>query len=164
MLTLSVAAAQAQGRHEHGPHVHGHGTLNIAIEGSKVSMSLEVPGADIVGFEHKPKTDKQKAALVAAKAALAAPLSLFVPPAEAGCKLVASEVKFEVEGGDGHASFHATYALSCGSVDKLSTLEFAYFGKFAKANEVEVQLIAPKGVSKYEVTRKARLIRLKGIN
>ena len=56
------------------PHVHGHGTLNIAIEDKRVSMELEVPGMDIVGFEHAPSTDDQKAAVEKAKARLEKPL------------------------------------------------------------------------------------------
>src|SRR5258708_3075099 len=55
---------------------HGRGHLNIAVEGNKVSMELEVPGADIVGFEHAAKTDREKAAVETAKTQLAAPLTL----------------------------------------------------------------------------------------
>ena len=60
-IALPAWAAQAQHR-ELGPHQHGHGTLNIAIEGERVSMELDVPGADIVGFEHAASTADQKAA------------------------------------------------------------------------------------------------------
>ena len=121
--------AQAQHR-ELGAHQHGHGTLNIAIEGHKVSMELEVPGADIVGFEHAAKTKAQQAAVEKAKAQLAAPLSLFVLPAAAGCSVKEANVKIEgadehdqrAKAGQGaarttqmheHSEFHAEYALEC---------------------------------------------------
>ena len=52
-ISLLMTSARAEEDHrELGPHVHGHGTLNIAIEDKRVSMELEVPGMDIVGFEH----------------------------------------------------------------------------------------------------------------
>ncbi len=44
---IAVPAWTAQAQHrELGPHQHGHGTLNIAIEGGRVSMELDVPGAE----------------------------------------------------------------------------------------------------------------------
>lgn len=187
-LALAASVAHGEEKREHGAHVHGHGKLNIAIEGGKVSMSLEVPGADIVGFEHKPKTKKQHTALAQAKKKLGSPLTLFVPPAEAGCKVSSRKVGFEIEGEsgekghghkhghshghkhghdkdeDGHAEFRATFTLTCASPAKFTSLDFAYFNTFPGAKTLEVQLIAPKGASKYEVTRKARFIKLKGVN
>ncbi len=63
-VASTVFSASAQEEHRQlGAHVHGHGHLNIAIEGKTVSMELEVPGADVVGFEHEPSTPDQKAAL-----------------------------------------------------------------------------------------------------
>ena len=85
-LSRRRAPAHAQQR-QAGAHEHGRGTLNIALEGSRLSMELEAPGADIVGFEHKAKTQKQKAAVEKAKKQLAAPQALFELPAAAGCVL-----------------------------------------------------------------------------
>ena len=100
-LTIAAAAptlARAADEHrELGPHVHGHGTLNIAVEGKRVSMELEVPGMDIVGFEHDATTADQKAAVEKAKAQLAQPLALFKLPAAAGCTVADAKVELEAE-------------------------------------------------------------------
>ena len=45
------------------PHQHGVGQLNVAIQGDHVEIELETPGADIVGFEHPPRTAEQKKAV-----------------------------------------------------------------------------------------------------
>ncbi len=82
---LLLQTASAEERRELGAHQHGHGTLNIAFEGNRITMELEVPGHDIVGFEHEAKTDDQKAAVAKAKSQLGAPLALFQLPAAAGC-------------------------------------------------------------------------------
>jgi hypothetical protein len=82
---------------ELGPHEHGRGTLNIAVEGNKISLELEVPGVDIVGFEHEAKSRNDKTTLEKAKQKLSAPLSLFKFPASAGCRV--TEAKVEVETG-----------------------------------------------------------------
>ncbi len=80
----STGPAAAQQR-ELGAHEHGKGTLNIALEGSRLTMELEAPGVDIVGFEHKAKSAKDKAVVANAKKQLAKPLALFKLPAAAGC-------------------------------------------------------------------------------
>src|SRR3990172_13326550 len=80
-LTVFAAALAAtparaeEAKRELGAHEHGHGTLNIAIENARVSMELEAPGMDIVGFEYAASTDDQKAAVAKAKAELAKPLA-----------------------------------------------------------------------------------------
>src|SRR5262245_25375966 len=102
-FAVSPAAAQTAHR-ELGPHEHGRGTLNIAVEGNKISMELEVPGVDIVGFEHEAKTREDKATLEKAKQKLSAPLSLFKLPASAGCRV--TEAKVEVETGESDHSAH----------------------------------------------------------
>src|SRR5262245_46549965 len=97
-VALLPATARAEDEHrELGPHVHGHGTLNIAIEDKRVSMELEVPGIDVVGFEHAPSTDAQKAAVDKATAELKQPLSVFKLPAAAGCIVASADVAVEKE-------------------------------------------------------------------
>lgn len=97
---LAVAGVGQAQQRQAGAHEHGRGTLNIAIEGSRLSMELEAPGADIVGFEHKAKTKKQKAAIEKAEEQLEAAEALFQLPAAAGCVLEASKVALESEDHD----------------------------------------------------------------
>ena len=97
MSLLAYPTRGEEGHRELGPHVHGHGTLNIAIEDKRVSMELEVPGMDIVGFEHAPSTDDQKAAVEKAKARLEKPLGVFSLPAAAGCTVAEAKVAIEAE-------------------------------------------------------------------
>jgi uncharacterized protein DUF2796 len=94
---LFVSPAFAEEHRELGPHVHGHGTLDIAVEGTKVSMSLEVPGMDIVGFEHAAESADQKSAVDKGTATLSTPLALFKIPAAAGCKVSEAKVAIEPE-------------------------------------------------------------------
>ena len=95
-------AVLAEDHRELGPHEHGHGTLNIAVDDKRVTMELEMPGMDIVGFEHQAATTDQKAALDRGKEALAQPLALFKIPAAAGCGVADVKVSLEAEHGDGH--------------------------------------------------------------
>ena len=170
VLAAGLPAMAAEEHRELGAHEHGHGKLNIAIEGNRVSMELEVPGADIVGFEHEARTPDQKAAVEKAKVTLSDALAVFKLPASAGCRL--AEGKVAVKAGDEHdaaghkveakadgakeehhSEFHATYAIDCTSPAKLTGIEFKYFELFAGAQELDVNLVTPKGQTRYEVTR-----------
>ncbi|MEM7176505.1 MAG: DUF2796 domain-containing protein [Pseudomonadota bacterium] len=83
-LVLSTQAQSAETR-QLSAHEHGVGALNIAVEGNEILMELEVPGADIVGFEHEAESAEDRAKIDAAIAILAKPLELFVLPAAAKC-------------------------------------------------------------------------------
>lgn len=104
LALIGAAPATALAEEEHrelGAHVHGHGTLSIAVENTSVAMELEVPGMDIVGFEHAAESAEQKAAVAKAKSDLADPFALFAFPAAAGCSAKAVQVVLEAEHGHG---------------------------------------------------------------
>jgi hypothetical protein len=185
MLLLTAPVRAEDDHRELGAHVHGHGTLNIAIEGNRVAMELEVPGMDIVGFEHAPSTDDQKAAVEKAKARLEKPLGLFSLPAAAGCAVAEAHVAVEAEHGDhggenhkheeradhdhddgaagAHNQFEASYALDCANPSELTTITFGYFALFAGAHDLTVNVVTAKGQSKYEVSRGKPALDLGGI-
>jgi len=185
MSLLTIPAFAEDGHRELGPHVHGHGTLNIAIEGQRVSMELEVPGMDIVGFEHAPSTDDQKTAVEKAKTRLEKPLGMFSLPTAAGCTVTEAKVALEAEHGPqdgddhkhdekgdhdhddgaagGHNQFEASYALDCTNPSELTTITFDYFTLFAGAHDLTVNVVTAKGQSKYEVSRSKPTLDLGGI-
>ena len=172
-LSLPVIADEHR---ELGPHEHGVGRLNIAVEGKRVSMELEVPGADIVGFEHEASTKEQKAAVSKATTTLKNALKVFELPAEAKCKLAQAEVAFGAEDHDHdaghdsvkhegteeeghHSEFHATYAIDCAAPEKLTGIRFRYFELFAGARKLGINLVTDKGQSHHEVTRERPSLR-----
>ncbi len=103
LFTSNVLAGE---KRQLDSHEHGHGTLNIAVEDNKITMELEVPGADIVGFEHEAKTKKDKATLKKAISDLKKPLGLFVLPSSAVCKVKEAKVKLDGEEHDHHHKHH----------------------------------------------------------
>ncbi len=166
-----------------GAHVHGHGHLNIAFEDKTVSIELEVPGADIVGFEHEATTAEQKAAIEEAKAKIADGLSLFTPVAAADCTQKSAKVSIEAEHedehehhaeganpdaraeeeGHHHSEFHAEYDFECASPSEIRSMTFGYFKAFPNAEALAVSLISAKGQASYEVRRDKPRLDLTGI-
>jgi len=181
IFALSAAHAAAEPARQLGPHQHGHGTLNLAIEGPTVQMELEVPGADIVGFEYEATTAEDRAKVKAAEERLAQPSALFVLPRNAGCKVISAKVSRESEidhdahehendahaEADGHeaehSEFHAEYALSCSDVAAITTIAFAYFDAFPNSEELAVTLITEKNQKVFEVDREHALIDIRGM-
>lgn len=86
-LLFLVSPALAQETRQLGAHEHGVGHLDIAIESGRIAGMLEVPGADIVGFEHEATSEEDRAAIEDALASLESPLDLFELPASAGCTM-----------------------------------------------------------------------------
>jgi uncharacterized protein DUF2796 len=181
-LGLSPGAAQER---QLGAHEHGRGIVNLAIEGARVSLELEAPGADIVGFEHATRTARQKAALKQAKQQLLAPQALFKFPSAAGCVVAEARVDFEAgehdqehgqekkkgagaggskaEAEAGHSDFHGQYAFHCQDPARITAIEFGYFQAFAGAQKLEVNVITPKGQTRFDVTRAKARIDLAGM-
>lgn len=99
-LVTAINGAAAEEKRSLGAHEHGHGTFNFAVEGKEVLMELEVPGADIVGFEHAAESAADKAAVASAFAILEKPLELFILPTAAGCTV--SDTEVTLAGEDDH--------------------------------------------------------------
>ena len=62
-LVVGLGADSAE---THGAHEHGHAVLKLVQDGTEVVVHLESPLDSIVGFEHEPENDEQRAALEAA--------------------------------------------------------------------------------------------------
>lgn len=171
-----AGSTQAQGtKRDLGAHVHGAGKLNLAIEGQTVTMELSAPAHDIVGFEFQPRTDKQKAAVEQATAMLRDASKIFTLSPAAGCTVASAsaELVFEARAGPapaaegpfakdhasansaeaGHSEFEGRYSFACKNTAALSEIGFPYFKLFPKADEIEAQVIAPKGQRSFEIKR-----------
>ena len=171
LVGASPAIADDAAHRQLGPHEHGHGALNIAIEGAKVTLELEVPGDDIAGFEHKAVTDQDKATIAKVTGLLSKPLAMFQMPEAAGCALLNEKVEIApekqqpsaaVEPGE-HSEFHNFYTLECKAPAALLSVGFDYFKQFEHAQSLTVTIISDKGQSHFDVTRDNPQIDLKAI-
>jgi hypothetical protein len=163
VLIFSAAQAANSVQRQLGPHEHGHGTLDIAVEGTKVSLELEVPGDDIAGFEHKPVTDPEKATLARVTDILNQPLTVFEVPQAASCRVTDSKVEIapekhasgEAEEPGEHSEFHNFYTLTCASPAALTSIHFRYFDLFERAQSLTVTIVTDKGQNQFDVTRQS---------
>lgn len=87
-------------------HVHGKAQLHVAVEGSKVTLMLEVPGDSVVGFEYSPKTPEDTEKVQNALNSLGKAENLFTLRDALGCQWERGEAKVSYHTHD-HKEDHA---------------------------------------------------------
>ncbi|MCW9032593.1 MAG: DUF2796 domain-containing protein [Alphaproteobacteria bacterium] len=162
---------------QHQAHEHGVGKLNIAFEGQEIEIELKAPAADIVGFEHEPKTEKEKSQVTKAIQKLTQASIMFTFPMAAKCQLEKVEIEsalqteesttghkeHEHNGHDKHehnehdkvevhSDFEVHYRFMCGAPKLVTYLDVLFFKEFKSAHELDVQYITPKGQGMRELT------------
>lgn len=162
LASLTQAATEAPLAHASlGAHEHGTARLDVALDGQTLALDLDSPGMNLVGFEHAPTSDADRAAVARAREKLAAPLELFDLPAAAQCTLTRQELLSPLFGNaasehehehpdadehhehsdvDGHFQFH------CERPQALDALDLTrFFATFPATRKVLVQAITPNG-------------------
>jgi len=162
LVACAICWAGEKAHREAGAHEHGNGRANIAVEGNKLLFELEMPAADVVGFEHDASTAAQKTAVADAKKLLGQPTAIIALPAAANCRVRKSSSEFEKHGGE-HAEFHAAYELECGNIAALATMEFKHFKAFPRAKKLDVVVIGSRAQKSFDVTPEQPTILFKGL-
>ena len=97
VLSVLVLKAQAEHSRRHEAHEHGMAHLNVAVEGADLYLEFISPAANIVGFEHPPRTDAQKTTVRKAIATLKDGEALIILPAGAQCRLAKCIVDTDID-------------------------------------------------------------------
>ncbi len=126
-------------------HEHGTATLGIAVDGESVTLELDGPAGNFVGFEHRPANPEQTAALARTLNLLRNGASLFLMPPGARCRLQSAAVSPPEYGADGHANLDAFWEFRCGSPAALNWIEARLFTAFPGTEKVAVSIVAAAG-------------------
>jgi hypothetical protein len=167
LINLQEAGAAETRRHE--AHEHGVARLNIAIEGENLFIEFTSPAINIVGFEHHPTTEKERAAVKQALQNLSKGEALFVLSPDAGGKLAKFSAKTDIDESDSgsapdseedehHSDFRVEYHFLCKNPEKLQQIQVMLFQSFAGIETIESQLVTPKRQTAVELTRKSNKI------
>lgn len=160
LLPLTAAlAADSHPEQRHDPqehaslaaHEHGSAQLNLALDGRTLELEFASPAMNLLGFEHAPRDEADKALVVAARGGLSQPLVLFGVPTAAACQVVRQELEGELLEEEQtealeHSEIRATYRLDCAKPGALAGLDLsALFEAFPATQRIQVQLIGPHG-------------------
>lgn len=117
--------AEAEEHHagHHDAHVHGEAELNMIFNDNIVQIEFKSPAANLLGFEHQPKNDEERAVVRAVEDSLRDSARLFVFQPITSCKpgLVDLDLPFSHspthsdEHGDesAHSDIFAKYQFIC---------------------------------------------------
>ena len=130
-------------------HAHGHARLDVAIDGAALVVSLESPLDNLLGFEHAPRNDKQRAAVKKMEDGLQSP-DLFKPTPEAGCQLKEVSVEHPFKGpttaqNSAHGDADVRWTFQCAAPTALRNLDVQLFARFPGLKSLKVQLAGPRG-------------------
>ncbi len=169
LLLLAVPfQASAQGH----AHAHGVGRLNLSQSGEMLTLTLESPLDNVLGFERVPKYEKDFAKVREVAAILRAADKLFALTPAAGCVLgsvklasdviepkLLGEASVDKQAHDqkhDHADLDAEYQFRCADAAKLKEVDVLLFERFPRFRQLDVQLATDKAQRGAKLTRKAR--------
>jgi hypothetical protein len=154
-LLLSAAATSAQAQ----AHQHGVVQLDVAIDGSLLSLQLDAPLDSLLGFEHRPRTTTERAAAAALLKTLDPGAALWRPNAEAQCTLIkttlASPLLLQASTAtdDEHADLEGSWEFRCARPEQLRSIALGLFDAFKRIQRITVQVAGAKGQLKRELQR-----------
>jgi Protein of unknown function (DUF2796) len=161
LLTATTVHAEAK------PHEHGAMKVDVAIEGTRLTIDVEIPLDNLVGFERAPRTETERKSAAAALARMRAGADLFKANAEAQCALTSATVEAPVlepearsRPASEHADIDATYVFQCAQPAQLVTLDVSIFDAFRRVKRIDVQVAGPKGQAKVVLRPPARRVSL----
>ena len=130
------------------PHAHGVAKLDASIDARRLTLEFSAPLEDVLGFERRPASDKDRSALEAAAGYFKSGRA-FVPAASANCRMADGVVEVE-ERGKGHFELVARLAYDC--KEPLGEVEAAVFAQYKRLKRIDVRAVTPKGQSSARLT------------
>ncbi len=154
-----------------GAHQHGVAQLDVAVEATRLTLELDTPLDNLLGFERAPRTDAERQQASAAIAKLKAADGLFRIDGAAGCTLsrvtlVSAALGLAGPGGPApadkgeHAELTGRFEFACKAGPRAGFIEIGLFEAFAPMKRIELQLVSPKGQMKATLNRPAKRVAL----
>lgn len=159
-LPLCLFAALSQGAGPHDPaeqrhaslpaHQHGSAELDVALDNGLLELELRSPAVNLLGFEHRARSQADQRTLEAARKQLEQPETLFGFAAEAACRLekvdLQSALFDETQTVLEHSDIVARYRYACSQPAALRGFALdGLFRSFPGIESARVQLIGPHG-------------------
>jgi hypothetical protein len=150
-------------------HQHGVLSLDIAVDVTQISVVMNAPLDNFVGFERAPLNDAERKRVDAAIQRLRAADVQFVVDPQAQCRLTHVKLTSSVLGlgtkgmsaakGD-HADIDAVFEFTCANARLAKHLDVGLFEAFPGMKRIDVQVAAGKGQFKQTLKRPFKRISL----
>lgn len=150
-------------------HDHGVARLDVAIDGTRITLQLQTPLDNLLGFERAPRTDAERRAADAVVMKLNAAAALFKPDPAAQCSLgsvalVSAALKLgpaaPATSGDGHADLEADIRFDCKDAAQATFIDVMLFDSFPRLKRLQIQAATARGQFKRTLAAPARRVDL----
>ena len=163
-LALALSTALAGAAQAAGAHQHGVATLEVVVDGNSLTVTLDSPLDNLLGFERGPRSEAERKAVQAMAQRLRNAGTLLVPAAAAQCQLQGVDLASDViapallaatpaattaatapaAAGSGHADLEAGFRFQCAQPQALKALDVAgLFQAFPRFKQLDAALAAP---------------------
>jgi len=180
LITITAAIAGGsdddKDRRSAEVHVHGEATLAAAMDDATLSVELQSALWNLVGFERKPETEAERAALEAAREALRSG-RLFEIDRRGRCSLVAAEPGVpdpyrdndhdheddEAHDDHDHGAYSdvvARWTFSCGRPAAVRTIAVSFAAPFERLEAVEIVFLGDGVQAAGRLTPEAPALRI----
>lgn len=183
-----ASVSQAQTERDLDSHVHGLATMNIALTDTEAFIELNSPWNNLVGFEHSPNTEDQKALVEDALEKLRQPDLIFnIAGGDCTVSEVAVESSMLEEGHDDHKDGHdddhdddhkdghddhahdaeesgthsaalVTYSYQCKNSNEIETIAVNVFSLWSGFTDLDVQFASNRGQALIELNPESPVI------
>jgi hypothetical protein len=163
LLFLGVMVVGSVNAKKNEAHVHGVATLQAVQHQNTLQFDLDTPLDNLLGFEHVPRTEKQKQKVSQMLEKLRRPDSMFIFTDKAQCVVGDVNIKSPVLGlgevekdmkakNDEHAGIEVAMTFRCRELKSLKEIEVKLFEMFPGMHRLNVQLVGPRGQSFVKLT------------
>lgn len=174
-LLLPLASlAMAQQQHA---HTHGRLALDVAIDSPAITLTMEAPLDNFLGFERAPRTDAERKSVAAMIARLNAADTLFIPDSRAECHLSKVTLESAVLGlgdnaksdtvptqgtaakgrptQDEHADIDVSIVFACAKAALARQIDVKLFDAFKGTKNIDAQVASDQGQFKRSLNKAA---------
>lgn len=148
-------------------HQHGVATLDVGVEPARVTLDLDTPLDNLLGFEHAPRSDAERERADAVVKKLKAGEGLFRIDSAAGCSLAKVTLTAPALGlggtapeKDAHADLQGRFEFSCKAGNKAGFVEVGLFDAFGSLKRIDLQVVTPRGQLKATLVKPASRVAL----
>ncbi len=159
-------------------HIHGVAELTIALEENTLEIEFHSPSANLIGFEHKASTAKEKQAVTQAETLLTSPKELF---GFEGVSCHVTKVIVDVSGvvdaereyhdhsensnvkehNNDHSEIKAYYRFTCEKAKNLTSVSIAIFNRFSRIERINAMWVTENGQGSEQLNPKKNTVFLR---
>jgi hypothetical protein len=184
IFTLSIAAylvpalllsANMIASAQQHAHTHGRLALNAAVDAQSITIQMEVPLDNFLGFERAPRTDAERKLAADMVTRLQAADTLFSPDPRAECKLSKVDLESAVLGlgekakpapapaqgapakagkaPEEHADIDVSIRFTCAKASQARNIDVKLFDAFKGVHTIDAQVASDQGQFKRTLTK-----------